>query len=211
MNRIKEIIQTPEKNRGNKTEEWRKSKRNPKGPECQNEICVDLPSVACGCGMTIMIPLAHWYDPEGLTPHLPNLDLPQGYTSPRISWPVESRPRFCLVVFVVSTNESKYFSHRGFRGPNDRGRVRVPVFGSFHASRRESSKLRQQKANGSMSLSEARVFDMYLHRTSTLPCLVPRLVEGIYERSSGIYGAGMQFLTLCMALCSPHSSFEVVG
>jgi hypothetical protein len=53
-----------------------------------------------------------------------------------ISSSILSGPTFPIVVF--SRNMSKRFSHRGFpsRVPIDRGRVKAPVVGSFHTSRR---------------------------------------------------------------------------
>jgi hypothetical protein len=63
----------------------------------------------------------------------------------RISSSILSGPTFPILVF--SRNEGNRFSHRGFpsRAPIDRGRVKVPVVGSFHASRRVSSIAGQQR------------------------------------------------------------------
>jgi hypothetical protein len=61
-----------------------------------------------------------------------------------ISSSILSGPTFPTVVF--SRNLSKRFPHRGFpsRAPIDRGWVKVPVIGSFHTSRRTSSKAGQR-------------------------------------------------------------------
>jgi hypothetical protein len=61
-----------------------------------------------------------------------------------ISSSILSGPTFPIVGF--SRNLSKRFSHRGFPSsvPIDRGRVKAPVVGSFHTSRRTASKVGQR-------------------------------------------------------------------
>jgi hypothetical protein len=61
-----------------------------------------------------------------------------------ISSSILSGPTFPIVFF--SRNLSKGFSHRGFpsRAPIDHGRMKAPVVGSVHTSRRASSKAGQR-------------------------------------------------------------------
>jgi hypothetical protein len=101
-------------------------------------------------GRTIMVPLASL-----LRPWLTTSSSSDSESSTRlhhssylvtllISSSILSGPTFPIVVF--SRNLSKRFSHRGFpsRAPIDRGRVKAPVVGSFHTSRRTSSKAGQR-------------------------------------------------------------------
>jgi hypothetical protein len=103
----------------------------------------------CRGGRTIMVPLASL-----LRPWLTASSSSDSESSTRlhhssylvillISSSILSGPTFAILIF--SRNLSKRFSHHGFpsRVPIDRGRVKAPVVGSFHTSRRTASKVGQ--------------------------------------------------------------------